>query len=109
MNAQDSGVRTRAARESGPSLQSTENALLRNCAHENQKHAFPCVLLHNPAPVFAFQPLTVRGCFDSLLAAQHVLEMFRPALPDDASRRRLNRLSNRLTKILSEARKLATP
>jgi hypothetical protein len=46
---------------------------------------------------------------DSLQAAQHVLEMFRRALPDGSSRRRLDRLSNRLTKILSEARKLATP
>ena len=44
-----------------------------------------------------------------LLAAQHVLEMFRRALPNGTSRRRLHRLANRLTKILSEARKLATP
>lgn len=42
-------------------------------------------------------------------AAQHVLEMFRRTLPNGTSRRRLDRLSNRLTKILSEARKLATP
>ena len=48
-------------------------------------------------------------CIDSLLAAQHVLEMFRRSLPNGTSRRRLDRLSNRLTKILSEARKLATP
>ena len=49
------------------------------------------------------------GVIDSLLGAQHVLEMFRRALPDGTSRRGLQRLSNRLTKILSEARKLATP
>ncbi|HEY6387520.1 MAG TPA: tyrosine-type recombinase/integrase, partial [Candidatus Acidoferrum sp.] len=49
------------------------------------------------------------GVIDSLLAAQHVLEMFRRTLPNNTSRIRLNRLSNRLTKILSEARKLATP
>jgi len=49
------------------------------------------------------------GVLDSLLAAQHVLEMFRRTLPDGPSRCRLDRLSNRLTKILSEARKLATP
>src|SRR5271169_786599 len=49
------------------------------------------------------------GVLDSLLATQHVLEMFRRALPNGTSRRRLDRLSNRLTKILSEARKLATP
>ena len=49
------------------------------------------------------------GVLDSLLSAQHVLEMFRRTLPNGTSRRRLDRLSNRLTKILSEARKLATP
>ena len=49
------------------------------------------------------------GVIDSLLATQHVLEMFRRSLPNGTSRRRLDRLSNRLTKILSEARKLATP
>ena len=49
------------------------------------------------------------GVVDSLLAAQHVLEMFRRALPEGPSRECLDRLSNRLTKILSEARKLPTP
>jgi len=49
------------------------------------------------------------GVTDSLLAAQHVLEMFRRALPIGAARRCLDRLSNRLTKIVTEARKLATP
>jgi len=38
-----------------------------------------------------------------------LLEMFRRALPDGTSRRCLDRLSNRLTKILTEARKLRTP
>jgi hypothetical protein len=37
------------------------------------------------------------------------LEMFRRTLPNGTSRRRLERLSNRLTKIVTEARKLATP
>jgi integrase len=49
------------------------------------------------------------GVVDSLLAAQHVLEMFRRALPKGPTRECLDRLSNRLTKILSEARKLPTP
>jgi len=49
------------------------------------------------------------GVIDALLSAQHVLEMFRRALPTGASRTRLARLSNRLAKILAEARKLATP
>jgi hypothetical protein len=46
---------------------------------------------------------------DSLRAAQHALEMFRRALPMGAARSRLDRLSNRLTKIATEARKLRTP
>jgi integrase len=49
------------------------------------------------------------GLIDSLLAAQHVLEMFRRTLPNDTSRHCLDRLSNRLTKIVTEARNLATP
>ena len=49
------------------------------------------------------------GVIDSLLAAQHVLEMFRRALPKGPSRECLDRLSNRLTKILSEARNLPKP
>ena len=58
-------------------------------------------------------PLATRagldGFIDSLLAAHHVLEMFRRTLPNGASRNCLARLSNRLTKIVTEARKLATP
>ena len=49
------------------------------------------------------------GVVDSLLAAHHVMEMFRRALPDGHSRHCLDRLSNRLTKILSLVRKLDTP
>ncbi len=49
------------------------------------------------------------GVIDSLLAAQHALEMFRRALPMGAARSCLDRLSNRLTKITTEARKLRTP
>jgi site-specific recombinase XerD len=46
------------------------------------------------------------GVTDALLFAQHALEMFRRSLPEGPPRRCLDRLSNRLTKILSEARKL---
>ncbi len=49
------------------------------------------------------------GVIDALLSAQHVLEMFRRALPNGVSRTCLDRLSNRLTKIITEARKLTTP
>ena len=50
----------------------------------------------------------IQGVIDSLLAAQHVLEMFRRVLPHGHSRACLDRLSNRLTKIVSETRKLRT-
>jgi integrase len=49
------------------------------------------------------------GVVESLLFAQHAIEMFRRSLPDGPSRSCLDRLSNRLTKILSAARKLSPP
>jgi site-specific recombinase XerD len=49
------------------------------------------------------------GVVECLLAAQHVLEMFRRGLPKGPSRECLDRLSNRLTKIVREARELPTP
>src|SRR5499425_2774643 len=48
------------------------------------------------------------GVIDSLLAAQQALEMFRRTLCNATSRGCLGRLSNRLTKIVREARKLGT-
>jgi integrase len=64
-----------------------------------------------PQPKTSFAPLRtgLSGVIDSLIAAQHVLEMFRRALPNGDTRDCLDRLSNRLTKIVAEARKLATP
>ena len=64
-----------------------------------------------PQPRVSSAPLRegLDGVIDSLLIAQHVLEMFRRSLLNNTARLRLNRLSNRLTKILSEARNLATP
>ncbi len=46
---------------------------------------------------------------EALRSAQHVLEMFRRTLPDGASRRRLGRVANRLTKMVREAHALETP
>jgi hypothetical protein len=51
----------------------------------------------------------IDGVIDSLVAAQHVLEMLRRALPNGASRNRLGRFSNRLAKILAGVRKLNMP
>ena len=49
----------------------------------------------------------IDGVIDSLVAAQHRLEMFRRPLHNADARNCLDRLSNRLTKIIAEARKLA--
>ena len=46
------------------------------------------------------------GIVDSLLFAQHAIEMFRRSLPNGAPKNRLNQLANRLTKLLAETRKL---
>jgi integrase len=51
----------------------------------------------------------IDGLIDSLLAAQHVLELFRRTLPKGPARNHFDRLANRLTKILGEARNLRTP
>jgi site-specific recombinase XerD len=48
------------------------------------------------------------GVMDALFAAQHVLEMFRRTLPQGATRTSLDRLSNRLTKIIAQAKTLTT-
>jgi len=57
-------------------------------------------------------PLSTRqgfgGLVESLLTAQHVVEMYRRAVLDPTTRRSLERLVNRLTKILAEVKKLKT-
>jgi site-specific recombinase XerD len=50
----------------------------------------------------------LNGVVDALFGAQHVLEMFRRTLPSGTTRACLDRLSNRLTKILTEAKRLST-
>ena len=74
----------------------------------HQARAHPKYLV--PQPKASSIPLRagLDGVIDSLLASQHVLEMFRRPLPNGSSRSCLDRLSNRLTKILTEARKLRT-
>jgi integrase len=46
---------------------------------------------------------------DSLRTTQHVLEMFRRSVAETSRRRLLDRLANRLVKIVAEAKKLNTP
>jgi integrase len=49
------------------------------------------------------------GVLDAVLTAQHLVEMYRRTLSAGDSRRSLDRLGNRLTKILVELRKLQPP
>jgi Phage integrase family len=70
--------------------------------------AKPRHLVPQPKLSSASLPAGLDGVIDALLSAQHVLEMFRRALPAGPSRTSLARLANRLAKILAQARKLTT-
>ena len=59
-------------------------------------------------PLSPFAPDS-NGVIDSFLATQHALAMFRRTAPNNVLRRSLDRLSNRLTKIVTELRNLNTP
>ena len=74
-----------------------------------QARSKPRHLVPQPKTSFALIRTGLDGVIDSLQAAQHALEMFRRSLPIGAARSCLDRLSNRLTKIATEARKLRTP
>ncbi len=74
-----------------------------------QARAHPKHLVPQPKAALPQLRAGLEGVIDSLLAAQHVMEMFRRPLTKGPSRSCLDRLSNRLTKILSQARKLSTP
>jgi hypothetical protein len=73
-------------------------------AHSKPRHRVPEPKVPSAALRSGFN-----GVLDSLRTAQHMLEMFGRTLPNTASRRQLRRLSNRLSKILCEARNLTTP
>jgi site-specific recombinase XerD len=61
-----------------------------------------------PQPKTSLAPLRtgLNGVIDALASAHHALEMFRRTLTNGATRTSLDRLSNRLTKITSEAKSL---
>ena len=69
----------------------------------------PRHLVPPPKTSIVSLPAGLDGVIYALSSAQQVLEMFRRALPDRASRAALARLSNRLSKILTQARKIPTP
>jgi hypothetical protein len=72
-------------------------------ARSHPRHLAP-----QPKAVAASARSGLNGVLDSLLATQHVLEMFRRTLPQNTIRHSLSRLSNRLSKIISEVGKLNT-
>jgi site-specific recombinase XerD len=74
-----------------------------------QARSKPRHLVPQPSAPPVLLRIGLDGVVDSVQAAQHALEMFRRTLPVGAARRCLDRLSNRLTKIAAEARKLGTP
>ncbi len=74
-----------------------------------QARSKPRHLVPQPKTSFALIRTGLEGVIDSLQATQHALEMFRRALPIGTARSCLDRLSNRLTKIVTEASKLRTP
>jgi hypothetical protein len=71
-------------------------------ARERPRHLIP----QQKAPTISPRA-GLAGVIDALLFAQHAIEMFRRSLPDGPPRRCLDRLSNRLTKILSQTRKFS--
>jgi len=72
-------------------------------ARAKPRHLAPQPKPSSPQPRAGFN-----GLVDSFQASQHALEAFRRSLPIGELRNRLDRLANRLTKILAEIRKLQT-
>lgn len=71
-----------------------------------QARAHPRHLVPQPTISAASVRSGLDGLVESILTAQHVLEMFRRSLSAEAPRRRLARLANRLVKITAELRKI---
>jgi integrase len=70
--------------------------------------AKPRHLAPQPKPSSSTLRAGFNGLIDSFQASQHALEIFRRSLPNGDKRNHLDRLANRLTKILAEMRKLKT-
>lgn len=66
----------------------------------------PRHLAPQPSPSVAPIRVGLAGVIDALSGAHHLLEMFRRTLPDGSNRTCLDRLSNRLTKIVTVAKSL---
>jgi site-specific recombinase XerD len=62
-----------------------------------------------PSPTISSDPLPrpdLSGLIHSLMTAQHVLEIYRRNVTDPSARRLLDRLANRIVKILTQTKKL---
>jgi site-specific recombinase XerD len=88
-------------------LEITQQDLQRefHLALSHPRHLLPSRTLSSGSPPRA----DLVSLIDSLTVAQHVLEMYRRSVSDNAVRRLLDRLANRIVKILTEARKLNPP
>ena len=74
----------------------------------NQARSHPKYLIPQPTVSSPQLRAGLDGVLDALLAAQHAIEIFRRSIPKGNSRSQLDRLANRISKILREARKLRT-
>ena len=74
----------------------------------NQSRSNPKYLIPQPTASSPQLRAGLDGLIDALIAAQHALQIFRRPIPKSDSRSCLDRLANRLSKILREARKLRT-
>jgi integrase len=70
-------------------------------AHDKPRHLAP-----QPKTASSKLRPGLNGLIDALIASQHALVLFRRSLPNLEMRDRLDRLANRLTRILTEIRKL---
>jgi len=88
-------------------LEITQQDLQRefHLALSHPRHLVPSRTLSVGSPPRA----DLSSLIDSLTAAQHVLEMYRRNVADNSARRLLDRLANRILKILTETRKLNPP
>ena len=68
----------------------------------------PRYLVPQPKAPFTGARAGIDGVIDALVAAQHVLEMHRRALSVGTTQKHLDRLSNRLSKIITTVRSLST-
>ena len=82
-----------------------ENSSKIDLYYEDHGSGQPVVLIHG----YPLSGASWEKQVPVLLDAGHRVIAYDRTLPNGTTRRRLDRLSNRLTKILSEARKLATP